>query len=213
MIIQIGQTVEKNGLRFHRYAYSFEVTELANAGKRGKQVRRFEIHSDPCNHAKCARLNDIIYDASDATTYDAAVEIARACNTLEVRETVLRAIDVLPAADAPLTATFRANGIQVGGALVRGWFSYSDAWTDRDGTGHPAHVTFYSHSLRSDLLRRIFPGEVENNSDSMTDYFEEDKVRFGADHPRYAEALLAVAARKEQAERRAARRQAKHAAA
>lgn len=42
--IPVGDTVEKNGLRVHRYRGSLEVTDLANAGKRGKVVSRFTLY-------------------------------------------------------------------------------------------------------------------------------------------------------------------------
>ncbi len=46
-------------------------------------------------------------------------------------------------------------------------------------------VTLYAKDyLRS--LAPMFVNEVENNTDSMTDYFETDTVRLFEDHPLYA---------------------------
>ena len=45
-----------------------------------------------------------------------------------------------------------------------------------------------------DVLEKLFPvfgAEVQNDSDSMTDYFESDRIRFFEDHPLYAAARAA----------------------
>ena len=39
-LLQVGQTVEQNGMRFHQYDRQLQVTDLANAGKRGKTVEQ-----------------------------------------------------------------------------------------------------------------------------------------------------------------------------
>lgn len=38
MTLELGKTIELNGVRLHRYASSIRLTDLANAGKRGKTV-------------------------------------------------------------------------------------------------------------------------------------------------------------------------------
>lgn len=185
--MQIGTTREINGMRIHLYHGALEVTDIRDAGKRGKSCARFNSSRWP--HS--GRLYDAARAVCAAPTFEAAREAVRSFDgELDTRDEQLRAVDVLPAADAHLTVVFRYNGIQVGGTLIRGWFSRQAEWRDGDRVV-PAHVTFYARSYHSDLLRRLFAGEVQNGTDTMTDYFEEDKVRFGVDHPRYAEALAA----------------------
>jgi hypothetical protein len=48
--IEVGQTVEIGKLRIHRYADHFELTDLTNAGIRGRKVRRVTVgrgYDDP----------------------------------------------------------------------------------------------------------------------------------------------------------------------
>lgn len=40
----IGQTIENKGVRIHRYASSIRVTDLTNAGRRGKMVDQFALY-------------------------------------------------------------------------------------------------------------------------------------------------------------------------
>ena len=51
-------------------------------------------------------------------------------------------------------------------------------------------VTLFARDYGS-TLRAIFT-DAQNDSDSMTDYFETDRVRFFEDHPHYAAARLAA---------------------
>ena len=50
-----------------------------------------------------------------------------------------------------------------------------------------ACITLYGKNYERNL-GEVFSDEVINNSDSMTDYFENSKVRLYADHPLYAAA-------------------------
>jgi hypothetical protein len=42
--LQIGQTVETDKIRIHRFSPSYRVTDLTNAGKRGKTVDQFSVY-------------------------------------------------------------------------------------------------------------------------------------------------------------------------
>lgn len=67
---------------------------------------------------------------------------------------------------------FLFNGIKINGQLIKGYYS-------KGGYLNGAIGCFYVHGWfkgQSELLRECF--KVENNSDIMTDYFEEDKIYF-----------------------------------
>lgn len=51
-------------------------------------------------------------------------------------------------------------------------------------------VTIYSKSILENLAP-VF-GQAENNTDSLTDYFESDRVRLFEDHPLYTQARAFV---------------------
>ena len=42
--ISIGKTIENDGVRVHKYSGSIVVTDMSNAGKRGKKVREFTLY-------------------------------------------------------------------------------------------------------------------------------------------------------------------------
>lgn len=49
-------------------------------------------------------------------------------------------------------------------------------------------VTLYAKDYSREL-DQIFPDMFENDTDSMTDYFQKSRVRIPASHPLYAEAM------------------------
>lgn len=68
---------------------------------------------------------------------------------------------------------FMYNGIKINGKLIKGSWSYGDFINKN------IKATFYMNGYdfnSSKILRECF--KVENESDIMTDYFEEDKIRF-----------------------------------
>lgn len=76
---------------------------------------------------------------------------------------------------------FMYNGIKIDGKLYKGHWS-SGPWVSGEEM-----ITFYRSGY--DHMPNIGL-EVENNTDSMTDYFEEDRIRFKPG-PYYNEALAA----------------------
>lgn len=80
--------------------------------------------------------------------------------------------DVPAPAPAPASIRFYWNGLKVNGVFLK--CSYS---AERNGPG----VTIYGHY--TNLPREFF--EVVNESDSMTDYFEDDRATLSEDHPLY----------------------------
>ena len=68
---------------------------------------------------------------------------------------------------------FMYNGIKIDGKLIKGFWS-------KGGYTNGAKYCFYADSYCSKLLREHFT--VKNDSDIITDYFEEDKVYFYEDN-------------------------------
>lgn len=52
-------------------------------------------------------------------------------------------------------------------------------------------VTIFAKDVL-EKMAPVFAAGVQNDSDSMTDYFEGDRIRFFEDHPLYAEARAAA---------------------
>lgn len=78
---------------------------------------------------------------------------------------------------------FYWNGIKEnGGKLQRAWYSYGNL------LNYPAEtITIYGRDYASfsPEIQKAFT--IENDSDMMTDYFEQDRIRVRPDHPLYAE--------------------------
>jgi hypothetical protein len=105
--IPVGETVERNGMRLQRFRPSLRVTDLANAGKRGKGCPQFALYNldYPFQAAKAAAAVSAALKAiAKAPTYAKAVAIAREAAAPKgqggagFQEEVLRGVDVEPAA-------------------------------------------------------------------------------------------------------------------
>ncbi len=77
--VPIGQTVERNGLRMHRYSSALRVTDLANAGKRGKQVDEFALYNLDYSFSdqQAGILERALGAIAKARTYAQALQIAK----------------------------------------------------------------------------------------------------------------------------------------
>ena len=87
-----------------------------------------------------------------------------------------------------MTVKFLYNGVKVDGVLYKGWYSagpYNPASKLPAGT-----ITLYAKSYGTDFT--VIEGtSVENNSDSLTDYSEKDRMRIFPDSPYFSEAKAA----------------------
>ena len=93
------------------------------------------------------------------------------------------------------------NGIRDAGVLYKGWWS-KGSYTARSGIDNES-ITFYADGNRmhlSNSIKSVFA--VKNDSDVMTDYFEDDRFVVAKGHSRYVECLEAWA---QQEAKRAAR--------
>jgi hypothetical protein len=70
------------------------------------------------------------------------------------------------------------NGIKVDGKLFKGWYSMGQLRNYPQGT-----ITIYASEY--DRFPIIEGLQVQNDSDSMTDYFEKDRIRVTPDNPHY----------------------------
>ena len=75
---------------------------------------------------------------------------------------------------------FMYNGIKIDGKLYGGHWSFGSNIVDKDC------ITFYSKGYER---MPNFGMPIENNSDIMTDYFEEDRLRFMPSSPYYLQAM------------------------
>jgi hypothetical protein len=138
--LAVGETVERDGLRLHRFRPSLRVTDLANAGKRGKTCQEFALYDldYAFQDAKAAAAVSAALKAiAKAPTYAKAVAIAKNAAApkgkvgVGFQEHTLRGIDVEPAAGASgakiviKAPTFELQASSTG-------FSVSD--TQMDGT-------------------------------------------------------------------------------
>jgi hypothetical protein len=109
--LQIGSTVERLPLRMHRFATAVRVTDLTNAGKRGKQVDEFALYNLDYSYteAEAVVLEKAIAGIAKARTYAQALQIAKEAvrdveklgggfksHTVNVEESRYRGIDVEP---------------------------------------------------------------------------------------------------------------------
>ena len=88
-----------------------------------------------------------------------------------------------------MTIKFMYNGIKVDGTLHKGSWSKSGYVKSH----MPRKVCFETVTFYSSDYKRLpnIGFEVHNNTDSMTDYFEKDRIRFEPEHERHAEAHAA----------------------
>lgn len=107
--------------------------------------------------------------------------------------------------DAPL---FYWNGIKdaKGAKLQRAWYSLMGDQGSVSGRFPAGTITVYAKGYAgfSDKVRACF--EVENDTDLMTDYFDEDTVRVIPAHPLYPQVRKAWEAQEAHRAKRAAKR-------
>lgn len=85
---------------------------------------------------------------------------------------------------------FFYNGIKAnGGKLQKAHYSFGN-YTTESGI-NPASVTIYAREYDGFCGEVATAFDVQNNTDSQTDYFEKDRIRVAPEHPLYA---LVVAA-------------------
>lgn len=92
----------------------------------------------------------------------------------------------------PHNIRFFYNGLKVGkGPLQKGHWSFIQAWTQGERQ-IPTQLVLYARDYEgfSSEVREMF--QVDNRTDSQTDYFEKDQLRIYPDHPLFAAAAEAA---------------------
>jgi hypothetical protein len=79
---------------------------------------------------------------------------------------------------------FMYNGIKLNGELFKAWYSIGSTRGYAEGT-----ITIYAKDYTS--FPQVDGLQVQNNTDSMTDYFEKDRIRVTPDNKFYNEVLTA----------------------
>jgi hypothetical protein len=104
----------------------------------------------------------------------------------------------------PEVIKFYYNGIKTennAGKLQKAWYSNSATRDLPAGT-----ITIYASNYRRFCGTVATEFTVKNDTDTQTDYFDNDKIRVQPDHPRYAEVLAAFEAQEAKRAARAAKR-------
>ena len=101
-----------------------------------------------------------------------------------------------------MTVKFMWNGIKVDGTLYKAHY-YCGVYTSNSGIPEGT-ITVYAKDYRA--LPQIDGLQIENDSDIMTDYFENDRLRITPDNKYYNEAKAAYDKMNEHIEKRLAKR-------
>ena len=106
-----------------------------------------------------------------------------------------------------MTVKFMWNGIKVDGTLYKAHYSIGGM---NGGAWDKNTITIYGKNYID--LPAVEGLNIENDSDIMTDYFENDRIRVTPNNKYYGEVLAAYNKQNEHVEKRLAKRYAKHTA-
>ena len=133
------RTVESHGFRFSCTPFGFDVTELFNAGKRGKACRFFWADTHPAHSAEDrAAFADLAWKVeaavTEGTTADAIGALFMA-SPIPMGARDLRGVDVRPAGFPTVDAADNGNGVRI----TSGWdgFTIADAHDPNDTRAIP----------------------------------------------------------------------------
>lgn len=169
---------------------SHPVSLIGTPAQRGTGVRI--IATGPAHGAPY--MAQLAAAAAMRKASEAAAEVVRR-ETFE-RSEAARTIDAPP--------VFHWNGIKdtKGAKLQKCWYSGGELLRHPAGT-----ITIYArdYSHFSDKVRACF--KVENDTDTMTDYFDNDRIRVIPSHPLYSRVKAAMQAQEAHRAQRAAKRE------
>jgi len=113
--LSVGQTIENENVRVHRYRPSVEITDLTNAGKRGKRCRVLSVYDLDMMRGAEGLVEDMMDDLSRVKTYaqaervvgkfmDEVDELADGGYVpIKTDERLVRGVDVAPGDFKPIT--------------------------------------------------------------------------------------------------------------
>jgi hypothetical protein len=96
---RMGETKEVNGWRIHRYSDSIKVTELANAGKRGKTVTQVAAYGFRSPSPMESNALEFVMWANRGATLEKMLEVAQTQAAMfgcSYETQILRGVDVKP---------------------------------------------------------------------------------------------------------------------
>lgn len=103
--MKVGDTFESDFLRVHRYRDQIQVTDVVNAGKRGKKCREFSIGTRKHYQDSFSDFYDLVEKITDKTTYNEALAdakfLASKDDSYTVYESEKRGVDVIPTSLKP----------------------------------------------------------------------------------------------------------------
>lgn len=104
--LRMGDTTESDKWRMHRYASSVQITDLTNAGKRGKKVMQYSLYDLDYQHI--VDPNEIADEFEELVTKNVSpAQMERALKArkdqgIKYDEQQLRGVDVTPAGFKPV---------------------------------------------------------------------------------------------------------------
>lgn len=158
--IPLGETKEFGSARIHRYADHFQVTDLTNAGKRGKKVRVMNLSPTYQYQGKPGdwmdRMSKVLpdypsYDKIRALIADLLHDFP---GEIDMREYEVRGVDVNPGGTEKIELA-NANGIRVTAlpdnfTLVSSWKLNKDAPANDSGAVENVQDTLYYPASKKD---------------------------------------------------------------
>ena len=110
--LDVGKTIENDSVRIHRYRPSVTVTDLTNAGKRGKRCEEFTVYNlDWATKDAVSEIENMMDDLSRVKNYGQAMRVmekgVEAINAatkylVETDSRLLRGVDVAPGGFSPI---------------------------------------------------------------------------------------------------------------
>lgn len=117
--LEVGKTFENEQWRIHRFRPTVRITDLTNAGKRGKKVQEitlYDLDYAPEGLPVESMVLELVMHARRGASFDrmlqAAKEMEELGAKLDVRE--LRGVDVIPGGFEQLTVKGRGVTVEVG---------------------------------------------------------------------------------------------------
>lgn len=178
--------LEKENVGLDCWHGRLQVTDLNNAMKRGKVCDAFSFWKKEGSHIDFTgtdAINDILYQHTIKELFEILRSGVSELNGYKVENYKQKGIDT----ETPFgnkKVEFVWNGIKIGDKIYRASYSKFNL----NSTGED-NITIYGKNYKD--LPKIDGLTIENNSDSMTDYCENDRIRVKRDNPHWDAVLKA----------------------
>lgn len=119
-VAQMGQTVEVGSVRIHRFRESVKITDLTNAGLRGKKVEEMVVSIRGYSNTE-EQLEEVMWAIEGAKSFDRIFTILtkdfpelQPETDLNITRTTLRGVDVVPGGFSPVVVVGDKVQVEVG---------------------------------------------------------------------------------------------------